>query len=329
MRLRYAVFFAVMCAGLGKADDGAASIAAGGLVFRREPGITMAKEVLSISSTKVVVDYEFRNDTDAKIVTEVAFPVPPYRYGQWESRPKEEGFDDFKLAVEGKRMAFQTEVKAMVHGRDVSGILAQYHLDAATFSHADPLPDLNSLSPAHQRILIGKGILKRYRIGDTGSEIDPAWTVVKRYYWTQEFDARSVVHIHHEYTPVAGGQQMPSEYIFPRKMAGGKGMDADEKYLRKTVASFCLSRDAERGLAVKDRMYWFGWIDFILTSANTWRQPIEDFTLNIDRGDVKNAVSFCWDGPVEKVDATHFRAHAVNLIPVRELRIGFYQPLKF
>jgi hypothetical protein len=41
------------------ADDGAASIAAGGLVFTRETRIVMAKEVLTISEKKIVVDYEF------------------------------------------------------------------------------------------------------------------------------------------------------------------------------------------------------------------------------------------------------------------------------
>jgi len=38
------------------ADDGAASIAAGGIVMTREPRITMAKEVLFISTDKVKVD---------------------------------------------------------------------------------------------------------------------------------------------------------------------------------------------------------------------------------------------------------------------------------
>ena len=63
------------------ADDSAASIAAGGLVARRETRIVMAKEVLRISPNKVVVDYDFRNDTDQDVTTEVAFPVPPYSYG--------------------------------------------------------------------------------------------------------------------------------------------------------------------------------------------------------------------------------------------------------
>jgi len=60
-------------------DDGAASIRAGGLVLKREARITMAKEVLRIGWNSVAVDYEFRNDTDEDVTTEVAFPIPPYK----------------------------------------------------------------------------------------------------------------------------------------------------------------------------------------------------------------------------------------------------------
>src|ERR1035441_1123966 len=60
------------------ADDSAVAIATGGLVPRRETRIVMAKEVLQISNKKVVVDYDFRNDTDQDVTTEVAFPIPPY-----------------------------------------------------------------------------------------------------------------------------------------------------------------------------------------------------------------------------------------------------------
>ena len=70
-----------------RADDGAASIAAGGVILmKREPRIVMAKEVLSISPLRVLVDYDFRNDSDEDITTEVAFPIPAYTVddsGHW------------------------------------------------------------------------------------------------------------------------------------------------------------------------------------------------------------------------------------------------------
>ena len=100
------------------ADDGAASIAAGGIVMEREPRITMQKEVLRISVEKVSVDYEFRNDTDKSITTEIAFPVPPYSL-DWDTYSiNSQGFDDFHLTVQQKPTHFDVETKAMLKGRD-------------------------------------------------------------------------------------------------------------------------------------------------------------------------------------------------------------------
>jgi hypothetical protein len=83
----------------------------------------------------------------------------------------------------------------------------------------------------------------------------------------------------------------------------------------------------------KDKQAWYGYVDFILTTANTWKTPIEDFTLIVERphwknykgeNDLGDYVSFCWDGPVKRMDADHFSAHVENLVPAKELRIGFF-----
>ena len=292
-------------------------------MFKREPGIVMAKEVLTISQSKVVVDYEFRNDTDADITTEVAFPVPPYRYGESELLPKEQGFDDFKLSINGQKTTFATEVRASVLGKDVTTVLKKFNLDAATFGHSeeDVESDLHRLTESQQDHLLRFGILGR----TPASSIFPNWTVEKRYHWTQTFKLHAITAIHHDYTPVSGGQQVPSEYIGAGSSAG---TDADRRYMRKVIASVCVAPSETKRLAAKDSLYWLGWVDFVLTTANTWRQPIEDFTLNIERGDPKNEVSFCWDGSVQEVEGG-FTTHVKDLVPSRELRIGFYQPIKF
>jgi len=79
----------------------------------------------------------------------------------------------------------------------------------------------------------------------------------------------------------------------------------------------------------KDSLIGLQFVDFILTTANTWKTPIEDFTLNVERPPARdpsqdvNFVSFCWDGPVQKIDADHFSAHVSGLVPAKELRIGY------
>ena len=81
------------------ADDGAASIAASGLVPRRETRIVMAKEVLKISDGKVIVDYDFRNDTEEDVTTEIAFPVPPYENEFPNGEVSEQSFKSFRLGL--------------------------------------------------------------------------------------------------------------------------------------------------------------------------------------------------------------------------------------
>jgi len=58
--------------------------------MKRERRIAMAKEVLQISATKVIVDYDFRNDSDEDITTAVAFPIPDYE--MTEQEPSKQGF---------------------------------------------------------------------------------------------------------------------------------------------------------------------------------------------------------------------------------------------
>ncbi len=310
---------AVLCQPL-IADDGASSISVGGLVAKREPRITMAKEVLSISQKRVVVDYDFRNETDAPVTTEIAFPIPGYSSDPGENAdPALAGFDDFKLFIGGKPSPFQTEIKAVVKGKDVSDLLRRDHVDIATFGHQggrdnDSL-DLKHLSPAQVKELVAAGA---YRLDDNIPS--PDWTVEKRYHWTQTFPAKSVVHIRHEYTPVAGAQLVPTDAL-----SATHKVQPDEKYVVEDVASMCVAPATVRALGAKSGILVTNWVDFILTTANSWKQPIEDFTLIVERTDPRDTVSFCWDGPVTKLDANHFQAHAVNLVPSKELHIGYYQ----
>ncbi len=117
------------------ADDSAASIAAGGFVARRETRIVMAKEVLQISPDKIVVDYDFRNDTDQDVTTEVAFPVPPYSYGPESPAISDASFSNFQLLVGGKTVTYQTEAKATLNGKDVTATLTADKIDIASFGH--------------------------------------------------------------------------------------------------------------------------------------------------------------------------------------------------
>jgi hypothetical protein len=322
LAMRALVFLLALSITPAIADDGAASIAAGGLVMRREPRITMAREVLTISTTKVTVDYDFRNDSDADITTEVAFPIPPYSADSNEERtPSESGFDSFKLWVNDRPVKYQIDVRAFVGRHDVTATLNRYHLDISTLgSKIDELPTPAKAALTQQKMLA--------TAPEFPSAFYPNWTVHKRYYWSQIFPAHGTIHIRHTYIPVVGYSQVGPDIIIPPATRPARAAeDANTRFNREEFTSLCPSPASVEKLSYTKGIIEPVWVDFILTTANTWKRPIEDFTLIVERPDPKFTVSFCWDGPVEKLDANRFQAHTTNFIPTKELHIGFYHLL--
>jgi hypothetical protein len=337
-----------------RADDSAASIAAGGLVPRRETRIVMAKEVLKIGLRKVVVDYDFRNDSDEDVVTEVAFPVPPYENDFAQGPALEQSsFKSFKLWVDGEPVHFELESKAMLKDKDITTLLNANQIDIPTFGHfVDTVdkshnevfkcPDYARLSQSAKDRLVKAGIFDRENAQWGWGK----WTVHLQYHWLQVFPAHAIVHIRHEYAPVVGFTQVQSdaaEGLLTQQATGRLDKNQDEIRL---LADFCADRSFLNSLMRKFRenkahavsendrfMAGVGyprWVDFILTTANTWQRPIEDFTLIVERPDSekgeKTLISFCSPngGKVEKLDVDHFQVHLTNFVPSAELHIGFF-----
>lgn len=325
-RNKYSLIAVIVCIFLGgvsvRADDSAASTAAGGIQLRKEVRISMQKERLLISPDKVAVDFWFLNETDKSITTEVAFPVPPYTF-YWDDPAGIRGFADFKLWVEGAPLSYKTEVHAILHGYDYYGLLHKMGIDAATFGMydwkkdpPDGSPQISKLSPEERGRLIKLGLL------DNSDDAFPEWTVKKLYYWQQMFPAQKTIHIRHEYKPVIG-----YEYIhlqdFPTELPHAcvdsnlqKALSADaDAYLNKTP----------RGEA--RNFFNVSWVDYVLTTANTWKTPIGDFQVVIEKPEARNGehvyTSLCWDGPIRRLDERHILLQKKNFVPKQEITVYF------
>lgn len=313
----FALFF---CVPVG-ADDTAVSVAAGGIQLRKEARISMQKERLFISTDKVAVDFDFLNETDRDITIEVAFPVPQYTFG-WDARLSD--FADFKLWVNGKQSWYDSDVHATLRGNDYSDLLRRMGIDAATFGMydwkkdpPDGSPQISKLSPSARAHLIQLGLL------DNAADAFPQWAVKKMYYWRQTFPARKVVHIRHEYHPVIGYEPVQLRDFtttFPRAC-----IDANlQKALSSDVDAYLKNTPKGGG----EDYFNTSWVDYILTTANTWKTPINDFQLIIEKPESKNGeheyTSFCWDGPVQRLDQRHFLLHKTNFVPKQELTVYFF-----
>lgn len=321
---------------------------------RRETRIVMAREVLQISLKKIVVDYDFRNDTDQDVTTEVAFPIPSYENDWHQQSISADSFSDFRLQIDGKPFQFLSESKATMTGKDVTAILAADKIDIASFGHFEELSDGNTkihdlarLPVNEQKRLVALGLFHDLDVNQPTAD----WTVHLQYHWTQRFPAHSTVHIRHEYTPVAGYAAIPGEGAAQLLLEAGK-IPADEakpKPLNPNdlgdISSFCLGTPLAKIMAASfpqqspnaqtdvnsDSILLLDWVDFILTSANTWKQPIKDFSLVIERPQPRQGgkmlISFCSpaNGEVEKTDVNLFQVHLTNFVPVSELHIGFFE----
>ena len=322
------------------ADDSAASFAAGGLVARRETRILMAREVLRISVKNIVVDYDFRNDTDQDVTTEVAFPVPPYT----QDMEAYSSFSDFKLAIDGRPVTFAIEAKATFKGKDVTDILVNDKLDVADFGMSAPhhplCENFVALPESEKKRLVAMGLVD----GIDANECAAHWEVHLQYHWTQTFPAHSTTHIQHEYSPEFGFTPDLTSKSLQRALTPALARTSPKLWKSSgaaDIAEYCFAPEQLRWMIRKIKQnnnpsdvygdLEMKWVDFILTTANTWQQPIEDFTLIVEGAFVnpiemhQPIVSFCAPRKtkVEKLDDRHVQVHLTDFVPTAELHIGF------
>jgi hypothetical protein len=306
------------------ANDGSATSTPAGQLTR-EPRISMDKQRLTIGKEKVTVEYEFLNESNQDIVTDVAFPVPPYYWQPYQDLRTE----DSRVWVEGNAVAYETEAKALVDGMDYGPILRGLDVDVASFGHYSEhkkgwpkWPDIERLP------LTDKDYLRRLGLFVTGDVI-PKWRVEKTYHWRQNFPARQPVHIRHEYKPVPG---QSSPYLTVEELRG-KDPRLGVQPAEAKLSDVCVDPPLRRNLMAKgaDEFVVFQayWVDHVLTTANTWKKPIKQFELTIEtptstKPNDRWYPSLCWGGRIQQKDVDHFVATAMNFVPTRELRVMFF-----
>jgi hypothetical protein len=303
-------------------NDGAASTAAGGIQLKKEARISMEKERLFISEKTITVDYEFLNETDRDVSTEVAFPVPPYGYaGMFIGGDNPLPVEYFRVWVEGREVAYQSEVKAMRKGVDYSARLRELGVDVVSLGHFDdpgkePFSrDFAKLSKQPQSELRRAGLFDEFSF--------PRWTVMMTHHWQQTFPAHKILHVRHEYAPVVGGEGTVPDDLINKK--------AEKRHL-VTFAQWCINPPLQKTLEAsmhRTESSFVKWADYILTTANTWKTPIKQFELVVERPKPDTSaksyyVSFCWDGQILQPDPDHFVVRATNFVPKRELSIAFF-----
>ena len=142
------------------AQNGATSIAVGGIVIH-DSHITIDKEVLTISQSKVVAEYDLHNGSDADITNDLAFQIPDYEPDQ--RPPSSQGFEDFKAWVNQVPVHYSIEVKATANGHDYTSMLRSMGIDIQSFGHyydRTAPSQLDQLTQKQKERLLKAGVLR-------------------------------------------------------------------------------------------------------------------------------------------------------------------------
>ena len=309
------------------ANDGFGALGAGGIVVGKTDAIALKKEILDISYERISVEYEFVNESTGNITSDIIFPLPAY-----PAEPSESGIiaagepGGFTVTVDGKKVRFSTGVRATIGAEDVTGKLRSAGFtekEMALIRFDKTIQDDN-----HRLLLPADRIAALKRNGLLSKEGDaPAWDVHVTYQWKQTFPAGTLVKVRHAYTPFIAEGTAGGFYGIDTKRF--KAADPDGERFR---SEFCLSEsqaDALNSLYfAKKNLDGYGQVPgtivkYVLTTANTWKDGVRDFTLRIRAGSPEEVVALCFPEPLKKTAPAVYEVWLKNFRPKSDLGVYF------
>lgn len=295
------------------ANDSSAEIAAGGLVFVKNPNVEMLSEDLYISTNEIRVRYRFVNNSNVDVTTLVAFPLPDITVDPNDSPPTIPTDDPvnlfgFTTLVDGKQVKADVEQKAYLSVRDQTEILRRLNIPLAPHLVATRKA-LAALSPTDKDRLKTIGL-----IDDNPYDYpQPLWTLKTNFYWEQRFAAKHETLIEHHYKPSVGST-VPIPVRNLLDVLNGP-----------LYSKYCVDSSFLNDLAKKLDQYSQRRIDYILTTGANWSGPIKEFRLVVDKEKADNIVSFCGEN-VNKISPTRFEMQKTYFVPDKNIAILILEP---
>lgn len=311
------------------ANDGFGALGIGGVTISKTDSIAIQQETLDISCDSIKVSYDFINESSKDETATILFPLPAY-----SANPPESGIiaagqpHDFTIKVDGKPVTYRTEVKATNdRSQDVTSILKSVGLtdkQIAGFPFDETLIDMH-----HVLHLTKQQIAALFETGLVDDDGIPRWKIHVTFIWTQKFPAKKILHVEHTYKPfiaegTAGGYSAQDGVAWTLgKLTPGT---TNEKY------DFCLSKQQRArldGLYAKEKNRDSynelpgTVVEYILTTANSWKDGIRNFTLRVHAKSKNEVVAFCFPGGFRQVGEKQYEAHAKNFKPKSDLSIYF------
>jgi hypothetical protein len=306
------------------ANDSAAELSVGGLVFTRTADVSLESEELTISPDLVVVRYRFLNQTTKPVTLTIAFPFPDIDLSEGDNYaiPANDpsNFLAFETKVDGKPISFTMHQTAHLGDKDISAALRKAGVPLLPIGPQQA--SLTELPQSTRNNLIDQGLLLQNGTDDRGRQLyTGAWTVKTSALRQQTFPPNSPVAVEHRYRTSLG---VSFDTILRKGLRQNSGMAAEVQRYRKDYCitdSFLASLDKLSGSAeantakVQERR-----ISYILKTGANWAGPIKDFRLVVDKQKPDRLVGFCADN-IKSISQSAFEVRAKNFTPERDLKI--------
>jgi hypothetical protein len=340
-------------------NDTTATVAAGGIQYKKSPDISMDEEVLKISLDKIDISYRFFNHSNHVINETIAFPLP--RVKNWTGFPSwDEDYiahkfiSDNPIDKDSQHMInsdsiYNSNLKTWIENapfinftRMVNNETYGYHyriqafdpsgndITATLYKNNIPLsvPYLMGYEEAgeleHNQALKEK--LKTLQLLDKKN--NPIWTTQTTYFWNQQFAPNKEIISGHSYKPGTGylwlsqtNKNSNPKSLNNLSISGGIQETNLNNYCpTKTDEATILRYLQGSGESKTLRVYE---IQYILTTGANWNGPIKKFRLEITPPKSDMPVLFCWPGKLEKTKDGKIVSNIENFIPKNDLKILF------
>lgn len=314
---------AAMGAAPALANDGAASIIAGGIVLEKNEQVRIAREDLFLSAGQIEVSYEFENVTDKDVALTVAFPLPDIFAddigSQWPDGPEQERLVKFITFFEGKPVEAREVVEIIsLDGEKITGLFRQ---EGFPLSPHAALWEPSVWFGESEEVARVKARLAE--LGLLGNFESRKWKTRISYVWEAVFPAGETVKVTHSYKPIAGAFHLS----FMADPVAAQNIDSFDTWLRE---QYCMGDEAFaalRALPQEERYSNFAReVGYVLKTGANWAGPIGAFHLTIDTGAPAAFFSTCWPHELTRTGPQRLEFSATDFTPRHDLIFMTYAP---
>ncbi len=307
-----------------RANDTAAELSVGGLIFKQSDSVSMESEELTIDPDVVTVRYRFINRSSNPVTLTVAFPFPEIDLSDAANFAipvaDSMNFVGFETKIDGKPVTFTLHQRALLGEKDVTAQLKELGIP--------PLPlgklqgRIQELPNAARTRLIDQGLLVQSGSNERGQPLyAPGWKVSTSAVREQTFEPNRPVLVEHRYRTSLG---MSFDTVLRKGLRENKAMAKEVQRYRRT---FCVS---DRFLADLDKLAGEAEantqkvqerrISYVLKTGANWAGPIKQFRLVVETGKPGRLASFCAPN-IKRISPTALEARAENFTPTDDLKI--------